>query len=81
MNALELLFDKYKFSQEPPIILLENFEHKIVGVLYLDKLKLSDIIISETISNEKYLIIVNGVGIYFTYWKKLSDSEQLAIKI
>lgn len=56
----------------PPIIELQNIDHKPVGALYLKTLRYEDIVISETNNQERFYLYVNGVGIYFSYFRKIN---------
>lgn len=77
---LETIFEKYQLEESPPIIILENIEHKTVGALFISKMRLDKIVISETNNLEKYFLLANGVGIYFSFWKIVSESELQNIK-
>ena len=60
-------------SDKPPIVELLDINHRTVGALYLDKFyDKSKIIISETNNQERYYFYCDGVGIYFSFFKKLS---------
>ena len=72
-NYLTDLFEIYQFSEKPPIVELLNREQETVGAVYLDKIKPEQVVISETTHSEKYCLYVNGVLIYFTYFKKISS--------
>lgn len=66
------LFEIYQFSEKPPVVELLNKDQETVGAIYLDKVRPEQVIVSETNNSEKYCIYVNGVLIYFTYFKKIS---------
>lgn len=72
-SNLTNLFHGYQIAKKPPIIILENIKRETVGVLYFDKLKFDNILISETNNSEKYFLIINGIGIYFSYFQKVLD--------
>lgn len=71
-HPLAILFSTFADLENPPIIELLNADNKPVGALYLSKLHYEDFVVSETNNSEKYYLYVNGVGIYFSYYKKLS---------
>lgn len=72
-NYLTDLFEIYQFSENPPIVELLNKDQETVGAVYLDKIKPEQVVISETTHSEKYCLYVNGVLIYFSYFKKISN--------
>jgi hypothetical protein len=52
------------------VYLLDHTRH-IVGALYLNHLDLDLVGITETTTaGEKYLLYLNGIAIYFTYYRK-----------
>ena len=71
-HALVTLFNTYAELDNPPILELLDINNKPVGALYLDKLKYRNFIISDTNSSEKYYLYIDGVGIYFSFYRKLS---------
>ena len=75
-NGLSLIFGSYQSQPKPPIIMLEDINHKTVGALYLDKMRLDRIIISETNNTERYFLLANGVGIYFSFWTKAEANSE-----
>ena len=70
-NNITTLFQVWSEQEKPPIIELQNIDHKPVGAIYLDKLSYKKIIISETNNSEKYYLYVDGLGIYFSFYKKI----------
>jgi hypothetical protein len=70
-HSLVTLFRTYADVDKPPVLELLNIDNKPVGALYLDKLKYKNIIVSETNNSEKYYLYVDGVGIYFSFFKKI----------
>jgi hypothetical protein len=72
MNNLVTLFQAYALETKPPIIELQNINHDPVAALYLEKINYTNIAISETNNIEKYFLYIDGVGIYFSYFKKIS---------
>jgi hypothetical protein len=70
-HSLVTLFRTYADVDKPPVLELLNIDNKPVGALYLDKLKYKNIVVSETNNSEKYYLYVDGVGIYFSFFKKI----------
>lgn len=70
-NNLTKLFQLYQEQINPPIIELQNNKHEIVGALYLDKMSGNKIMISETNNSEKYMLFVDGIAIYFSYYRQI----------
>lgn len=71
-HSLTTLFHTYAELDNPPILELLNIDNKPVGALYLKDLKYKNFVISETNNSEKYYLYVDGVGIYFSFFKKLN---------
>jgi hypothetical protein len=74
VSMLTELFHSFLDLEHPPIIELLDINQKPVGALYLDKMKYKNLLISETTNSEKYLFYCEGIGIYFSFYKKLSSS-------
>lgn len=72
-SNLTTLFQAYALEQQPPVIELQNINHEPVAALYLDRLNYVDLIISETNNTEKYFLYIDGIGIYFSFFKKLNS--------
>ena len=70
--ALTELFRTYAETGSATILELTNIDGKPVGALYLSELKYKNFIISETNNSEKYYLYIDGVGIYFSYYKKIA---------
>ena len=70
-HPLTTLFHAYADSEKPAVLELLNIEHKSVGALYLDILKYKNFVISETNNSEKYYLYADGVGIYFSFYRKI----------
>ena len=66
------LFQIWSEQEKPPIIELQNIDHKPVGAIYLDRLSYKKIIISETNNSERYYLYIDGIGIYFSFYKKIN---------
>jgi hypothetical protein len=71
-HTLVTLFNTYAELDNPPVIELLNIDHKPVGALYLSNLRYKTFVISETNNSEKYYLYMDGVGIYFSFYKKLN---------
>jgi hypothetical protein len=71
-HALVTLFQTYAELDKPPVIELLNIDNKPVGALYLNNLRYKTFAISETNNSEKYYLYIDGVGIYFSFYKKLN---------
>ena len=70
-NSLTTLFHVYADLEKPPVLELLDINHKPVGAIYLDKFKYKNFIISETNNSEKYYLYVDGLGVYFSFYKKI----------
>lgn len=71
-HSLTTLFQTYADLEKPPVIELLNIDRKPVGAVYLDKFKYKNFVISETNNSEKYYLYVDGLGIYFSFYQKIS---------
>ena len=71
ISNLTKLFQLYQEQSVPPIVELQNKEHEVVGALYLDKMTGNKIVISETNNSEKYMLFVDGIAIYFSYYRQI----------
>lgn len=71
-HSLATLLKTYTELDHPPIIELLNIDNKPVGALYLAQLKYKQFSISETNNSEKYYLYVDGIGIYFSFYKKIN---------
>ena len=71
-HTLTTLLHTYAELDNPPILELLNIDNKPVGALYLDKLKYKNFIVTETNNSEKYYLYIDGIGIYFSFYKKIS---------
>jgi len=72
-NALSSLLTLYSEMDKPPIIELQNIDHNPVAALYLERIRGEKIVISETNNQERFYLYVNGVGIYFSFYKKINQ--------
>lgn len=70
-HSLTTLFNAYAELDQPPILELLNIDNKPVGALYLAEMKYKKFLISETNNSEKYYLFIDGVGIYFSFYKKI----------
>lgn len=71
-HSLVTLFHSLADQDYPPILELLNIDHVPVGALYLSELRYKNFTISDTDNSEKYYLVVNGVGIYFSYFQKIN---------
>lgn len=71
-HSLTTLFHTYAEMDQPPILELLSIDQKPVGALYLSELAHKNFVVSETNNSEKYYLYINGVGIYFSFFKKIT---------
>lgn len=71
-HTLATLFYALADQDSPPILELLNINNQPVGALYLDKIKYKNLIISETNNSEKYYLYLDGIGIYFSFYRKIA---------
>ena len=71
-HSLTTLFHALADQENPPILELLNIDHKPVGALYLKQLRYKNFVVSETNNSEKYYLYVDGIGIYFSFYKKIN---------
>jgi hypothetical protein len=71
-HSLTTLFQTYAELDKPPILELLNIDNKPVGALYLANLKYRNFVVSETNNSEKYYLYIDGVGIYFSFYRKIN---------
>ena len=71
-HTLTALFHTYADMDQPPVIELFSIDKKPVGAIYFDKLRYKNFIITETNNSEKYYLYVDGLGIYFSFYQKIS---------
>lgn len=71
-HSLTTLFQSYAELDNPPILELLNIDNKPVGALYLANLKYKNFMVSETNNFEKYYLYMDGIGIYFSFFKKIA---------
>ena len=70
--SLTNLFQTYADLEQPPVIELLNIDKKPVGAIYFDKLRYKNFVVTETNNSEKYYLYVDGIGIYFSFYQKIS---------
>ena len=70
-HSLTTLFQTYAELDNPPILELQNIDGKPVGALYLAKMRYKRFVVSETNNSEKYYLYMDGIGIYFSFFKKI----------
>lgn len=71
-HSLVTIFKTYADLDRPPVITLLDINNKPVGALYLNELKYKNFVITETNNSEKYFLVIDGVGIYFSFYQKIS---------
>lgn len=71
-HSLTTLFHTYADLPNPPVIELLSIDRKPVGAIYFDKLKYKNFIVTETNNSEKYYLYVDGLGIYFSFYQKIT---------
>ena len=71
-HALATLFHTYTELEKPPILELLDINNKPVGALYLSQLKYKNFVVSETNNTEKYFLVIDGVGVYFSFYRKIN---------
>lgn len=71
-HSLTTLFHTYAELDKPPILELLSIDNRPVGALYLDKLRYKNFVVSETNNSEKYYLYADGVGIYFSFYRKIN---------
>ena len=71
-HPLVQLFHTFADLENPPILELLNIDNKTVGAIYLKELRYKNFIISETNTSDKYYLYVDGIGIYFSFYKKIT---------
>ena len=72
MNGLTTLFKSLAEMEEPPVVELLSIDNKPVGALYLKQLRYKNFIVSETNNSERYYLYIDGVGIYFSFYRKIT---------
>ena len=70
--TLTTLFHSLADQEKPPVLELLSIDRKPVGAIYLDKLRYKNFIVSETNNSEKYYLYVDGIGVYFSFYQKIS---------
>jgi len=71
-HSLTTLFHAYADMEKPPVIELLSSDRKPVGAIYFNKLRYKNFVISETNNSEKYYLYVDGIGIYFSFYQKIT---------
>lgn len=69
-HQMTTLFKAWADLDIPPIIELLNINNQVVGALYLDKMRYKNFIISSTNNSEKYYLYMDGMSIYFSFFRK-----------
>ena len=71
-HSLTTLFQTYAELDNPPILELQNIDGKPVGALYLAEMRYKRFFVAETNNSEKYYLYMDGIGIYFSFFQKIS---------
>jgi hypothetical protein len=71
-HSLTTLFHAYADMEKPPVIELLSIDKKPVGAVYFDKFRYKNFVITETNNSEKYYLYVDGLGIYFSFYQKIT---------
>ena len=71
-HSLATLFQTYAELDSPPILELLSIDNKPVGALYMSQLKYKNFVISETNNTEKYYLYIDGIGVYFSFYRKIN---------
>lgn len=71
-HALTTLFHTYAESDNPPVLELLDINNRPVGALYLSKLRYRNFAISDTNNSEKYYLYIDGIGVYFSFFRKIA---------
>jgi hypothetical protein len=69
-SAAIMLFNKWQQQDHTTVVQLLNKDHIPVAALYLDQLDLQNIAICQTKTSEKYYLYMDGVAIFFSYYRK-----------
>ena len=72
VDSLTTLFHTFADQDHPPVIELLSIDKKPVGAIYFAKLRYKNFVISETNNSEKYYLYADGIGIYFSFYQKIS---------
>ena len=70
-HSLTTLLRTYTELDNPPILELLSIDNKPVGALYLKDLRYKNFVVSTTNNSEKYYLYLDGIGIYFSFFKKI----------
>jgi hypothetical protein len=71
-HSLTTLFQTYTEMDKPPILELLNIDGKPVGTLYMSEMSHKKLMVSETNNSEKYYLFIDGIGIYFSFYRKIN---------
>ena len=72
MATLTTLFKTYADLEKPPVIELLNIRKEPVGAIYFKDLRYKNFVVTETNNSEKYYLYVDGLGIYFSFYQKIT---------
>lgn len=69
-DSLTKLFSLAVAEGDNVVIELQDKERKVVAVLYANKLDMSKVVISNVNGGESYFFYYDGLGIFWTFYKK-----------
>lgn len=69
-SAAITLFNKWQQQDHTAVVQLLNKDHIPVAALYLNQLDLQNIAICQTQTSEKYYLYMDGIAIFFSYYRK-----------
>jgi len=58
-------------GQKNSILELQNIDHKPIAAIYLDHAQVDHLVVSETNNQERYYLYIDGIGIYFSFYRML----------
>ena len=70
-NSKAAFFNLISSESKTTIIELQNINKIPVGALYLQFVNPKSIVLTETNNTEKYFLYLDGVGIYFSFFRKI----------
>lgn len=70
-GAIICLLKGWKELEEVAVVELLNTKKEIVGAVHLNLVDFETLAISETNNSETYYLVANGIGIYFSYFRKI----------
>ena len=71
MDKITSLFVKWGLTEQNTVVQLINYKGEPVAALYLNKLNFDQVAITEVNLMDKYYLYIDGVGIFFSTYKKI----------